>query len=70
MDLIALGANAGSVDVDLQQRNLINDINVAETVAIHRIISWQGLLLLKSDQLTSLSSSGDSNGGIFLRGGH
>eukprot|EP00804_Cyclotella_cryptica_P004215 CCRYP_014573-RB/>CCRYP_014573-RB protein AED:0.05 eAED:0.05 QI:149/1/1/1/0.5/0.6/5/940/781 len=65
MDLVALGTGGNDVKntsgSPLKRRGgerlLVNDVDglaVAETVAVHRIVSWQRLLSLGLDKLTSV----------------
>ena len=80
MDLIALGTSSNSNFIssaldggDSAYNNnnsgCILSSSIAESIAVHRIISWQSLLQLKNDQLTSKSSQivgGTENYGICV----
>ena len=77
MDLIALGLqshNLKSSHLNQEQnsrktKHLTNEekpLNVADSIVVHRIISWQKLLNLKLSELSSLSQSGQKN--LFKKG--
>ena len=76
MDLIALGTGSSAYKFDLvegspsKQKNRHNNggdeghtIDIAESIAIHRIVSWQRLLSLTPEQLTSSKFNDDDDDG-------
>src|SRR5210317_1332119 len=80
MDLIALGTGSSAYKFDLvegspsKQKNRHNNnnggdeghtIDIAESIAIHRIVSWQRLLSLTPEQLTSSKFNDDDDDDNF-----
>jgi len=71
MDLIALGSRVDSGALDGgdcsgdDNRRGRDSVRVAESLAVHRILSWQTLLSLKAEQLSSSSGDDSEDGGII-----
>ena len=69
MDLLVIGSSSSSTNTTTHSSGIESDNNIyskfnntiAECITVHRIISWNSLLTLKIDELTSGPKIGSTN---------
>ena len=77
MDLLILGSSSSSTTANTHSSGIESDNNIyskfnnsiAEVITVHRIISWNSLLTLKIDELTSGPKIGSNSSSLMDREG-